>query len=136
MATVYLVQQPRPSRERGWTPDLSSAQQFGKIVPVFMADDKVDFLPGESLFKARSVLRDFTSDDYLLYVHGSPVAFALCVSVVTQFMPHGYRLLRWERRPNNGIRDPKDGYYIPVDIRLAPKPEVDEGLDNLVGVYS
>jgi hypothetical protein len=135
MSTVYLVQQPRPSRDRGWTPDLSTAQAFGKIVPVFSAEDRPDFLPNESLFKARSVLRNFGPDDYLLFVNGSPVAFALCVATIVQNNPHGLQLLRWERKPveGSGMRDPRQGYYIPVEIKLHNRPNVDEGLDNLIG---
>ena len=117
MSTVYLVQAPRENKF-GWTPDLTDASRYGKIIPVFDSHDKPQFLPTPSVRKARKAMKDFSPDDYLLWAGGGdPIAVSICSMVARENSPI-VRFLRWERNREEGVRDRRKGWYMPVAIEL------------------
>jgi hypothetical protein len=115
MSTVYIVQ--RPSKNKfGWTPDLTDASRYGSLEIVFEPDDRPQFLPGPSYQKAKNILKDFGPDDYLLWPGGGdPIAVAICSMVAGEYSPV-VRFLRWERNREEGVRDRRKGWYMPVAI--------------------
>jgi hypothetical protein len=113
--TVYVIQSPRVNKF-GWTPDLTDASRYGSMEIVFESTDKPQFLPGPSLTKARNVMKHFGPEDYLLWPGGGdPIAVAICSMVAGELSPI-VRFLRWERNREEGVRDRRKGWYMPVAI--------------------
>jgi hypothetical protein len=117
MSNVYIVQRARENKF-GWTPDLTDASRYGSMKIVFETNDKPQFLPGPSIHKARRIMRDFGPEDYLLWPGGGdPVAVMVCAIVAAENSPI-VRFLRWERNKEEGVRDRRKGWYMPVSIEI------------------
>lgn len=117
MSTVYIIQRPRENKF-GWTPDLTDASRYGAMEVVFEANDRPQFLPGPMVHKARKVMKDFGPDDYLLWPGGGdPIAVSICSMVAAERSPT-VRFLRWERNRDEGVRDRRKGWYMPVALEL------------------
>ena len=117
MSTVYVIQSPRENKF-GWVPDLTDAARYGKMIPVFESSDKPQFLPNPSLRKARKVMKDLGPDDDLLWPGGGdPIAVSICSMVARENSPI-VRFLRWERNKEEGKRDRRKGWYMPVAIEF------------------
>ena len=117
MSTVYVVQRPRENKF-GWVPDLTDAARYGKMVIVFETSDRPQFLPVPSLRKARKAIKDFGPEDYLLWAGGGdPIAVSICSMVARESSPV-VRFLRWERNKEEGVRDRRQGWYMPVAIEF------------------
>jgi len=127
--TVYVIQPP-PKNRHGWSPDLSSAAEYGEIQFVFDDRDRVYALPGPSLFKARKIAAVFDCDkDYILWPNiGDPMALAcFLLAMKDKDMPH-CNFLYWNRKRNeDGTRDSHSGYYVPVKFNLKDV-KVNDGL--------
>ena len=119
--TVYIPQQPMPNKRTGWTPDLSSAAEYGKIEYVFAGGERVYALPGPSLFKAKKILRDFNpEEDYILWPGvGDPAALYATLLALMSHDPASIRFLYWDRkRDSNGQRDRNSGFYVPCNFMI------------------
>ena len=117
MAKVYLVNRPKVNKF-GWTPDLSDASRYGSIEVVFEANEKPQFLPNPSIQKARRILKDFGPEDYLLWPGGGdPIAVMLVCMIAAENSPI-VRILRWERNIEEGDRDRRKGWYMPVALEM------------------
>ena len=75
--------------------DFSAATQFGQLVPILSPEDDMLFL-SHSAEKIRSVLADFTEQDYFLAV-GDPIIIAMCASVILR-RQKTLKMLKWDRR--------------------------------------
>ncbi len=117
MPRVYVVN--RPVRNKfGWTPDLSDAARYGTLEVVFEENDKPQFLPIPSIQKARRIMKDFSPEDYLLWPGGGdPIAVMICCMIASEKSPT-VRVLRWERNMEEGERDRRKGWYMPVALEL------------------
>ena len=123
--TVYIVQRPRENKF-GWTPDLTDASRYGAMEIVFEENDKPQFLPGPSLHKARQIMKDFGPEDYLLWPGGGdPVAVMICSMVAAEYSST-VRFLRWERKKDEGQRDRRKGWYMPVALELERSKSVNQ----------
>ncbi|WP_273072509.1 hypothetical protein [Marinobacter sp.] len=117
MAKVYLVNRPKVNKF-GWTPDLSDASRYGSIEVVFEANEKPQFLPNPSIQKARRILKDFGPEDYLLWPGGGdPIAVMIVCMIAAENSPI-VRILRWERNIEEGDRDRRKGWYMPVALEM------------------
>jgi hypothetical protein len=114
---VYVVN--RPVRNKfGWTPDLSDAARYGALEVVFEASDQPQFVPAPSIRKAREIMKDFSPEDYLLWPGGGdPIAVMICCMIASEKSPT-VRVLRWERNMEEGERDRRKGWYMPVALEL------------------
>ena len=118
MSSVYIVQRPVQNKF-GWVPDLSDATRYGTLNVVFEPQDKPQYLPGPSLHKARSKMKNFCDSDYLLWGGGGdPIAVACVTAVATLLCTKSITFLRWERNIEQGVRDRRKGWYMPVSIPL------------------
>ena len=117
MSKVYVVN--RPTRNKfGWTPDLTDATRYGSLEVIFEPEDKPQFIPGPSIQKARRKLKEFGKDDYLLWPGGGdPIAAMVVCMIASEYSPV-VRVLRWERNIEEGDRDRRKGYYMPVALEL------------------
>ncbi len=118
MSTVYVVTRPRENKF-GWTPDLSDATKYGKLQVIFEPDEKPQFNPSRSINIARVILQSFSEDDYLLWAGGGdPVAVMIACMVASESCDI-VNVLRWERNFNEGERDRRKGWYLPVKMDMS-----------------
>tara|TARA_R100001591_G_scaffold49791_1_gene60286 strand:+ start:1527 stop:1913 length:387 start_codon:yes stop_codon:yes gene_type:complete len=117
MSKVYVVN--RPTRNKfGWTPDLTDATRYGSLEVIFEPEDKPQFIPGPSIQKARRIMKDFSTDVYLLWPGGGdPIAVMIVCMIAGEVSPV-VRVLRWERNMEEGERDRRKGWYMPVALEL------------------
>jgi len=117
MPKVYVVQRPVKNKF-GWVPDLTDAARYGALEVVFEQNDRPQFLPGPSIAKARRIMKDFGPDDYLLWPEGGdPIAVMIACMIAGESSPV-VRVLRWERNMEEGERDRRKGWYMPVALEL------------------
>ena len=122
MSKVYVVQAPRENKF-GWTPDLTDASRYGTMEIVFEVNDRPQFLPGPSIHKARQRMQGFGPEDYLLWAGGGdPIAVTICSIVAAENSPM-VRFLRWERNKDEGERDRRKGWYMPLTLELERKTD-------------
>lgn len=117
MGIVYVVQKPKPGPS-GFVYDISPAQSFGSLAFIFDDTEQPGAKPGPSMHKAQSALRDFCDEDYILWAGGDPAAMAIVAMAASRINNGRVKFLRWERERVGGQRDPKRGYYLPVQISL------------------
>ncbi len=116
---VYVVQQPRPFRDRAtgntFPKDLSSAQRYGKLVPILDAEDHPSLTPGPSLFQLQKKLRDFNPErDYICHAGGDPMSLALALLVLRDLNLKEVQVLRWDRERSTQGERLAGGFYVPV----------------------
>jgi hypothetical protein len=117
MAKVYIVNRPVKNKF-GWVPDLTDASRYGSLEIIFEPDEKPQFLPVPSIHKARKIMKDFCSEDYLLWPGGGdPIAVMIACMIAAETSPI-VRVLRWERNMEEGERDRRKGWYMPVALEL------------------
>jgi|TARA_R100000664_G_scaffold11418_1_gene18550 hypothetical protein len=122
MAKVYLVNRPKVNKF-GWTPDLSDASRYGSLEVVFENNDKPQFLPSPSIQKARQIMKNFCSEDYILWPGGGdPIAVMIVCMIASENSPI-VRVLRWERNIEEGDRDRRKGWYMPVALEMRKESD-------------
>ena len=117
MSKVYVVNRPVKNKFN-WTPDLTDATRYGALEIIFEPDDKPQFIPVPIIQKARRIMKDFSTDDYLLWPGGGdPIAVMIVCMIAAELAPT-VRVLRWERNMEEGSRDRRKGWYMPVALEL------------------
>lgn len=121
--TVFIIQQPRP-KDDGWSPDFSSAIQYGKLEFIFGVGDRAYADPREAKRKAAAKLANFNpAKDYLLWANFGDPATAWIVIMI--LVAKGYlRLcfLYWSRgRSATGMNN-ELGFYFPVELDVTQLP--------------
>ena len=117
MSKVYIVNRPVKNKF-GWVPDLTDASRYGSLEVIFEPDEKPQFLPVPSIHKARKIMKDFCSEDYILWPGGGdPIAVMIVCMIAAETSPV-VRVLRWERNMEEGERDRRKGWYMPVALEL------------------
>lgn len=118
---MFVTQRPVPTRDRGWTPDFSSAASFGALSFVFEPSERPSRDPLAAARLVGERLADFDPErDYLLWSRlDDPAALvAVCLYVGARF--GAARLLLWERaRDSRGERVPGAGYYVPAKLDFS-----------------
>jgi len=92
------------------------AQKFGKIKVLLREDSQMIFSPGPIIFELRKLLKNYTSEDYLLLT-GDPAIIGVACSVVSDITHGKYNLLKWDRQ---------ERMYYPISINLYEKGKIDE----------
>ena len=117
MSKVYVVNRPVKNKFN-WTPDLTDATRYGALEIIFEPDDKPQFIPVPMIQKARRIMKDFSAEDYLLWPGGgAPIAVMIVCMIAAELAPT-VRVLRWERNMEEGSRDRRKGWYMPVALEL------------------
>ena len=63
-------------------------------------------------------MKDFGPEDYLLWPGGGdPIAVMIACSIASEKSPI-VRVLRWERNIEEGDRDRRKGWYMPVSLEF------------------
>jgi len=113
---VYVLQE-LPGTKAG-TPKINimSASKYGKFKFLLPEFSQIIFSPGPLIFKLRSLLRDYTVEDYLLLT-GDPAIIGVACSIVSDMTGGKYSLLKWDKQ---------DRIYYPIKINLHEKGEINE----------
>ena len=88
--------------------DYSQAERFGEIIYLFDGNKQVVMSPQPTIRKLKTVLKDFSDNDYLLLV-GDPALIGLTTSVLVTICNGRYNMLKYDRLE-------KDCFPIRVDI--------------------
>jgi hypothetical protein len=116
MSSVFIVTRPRENKF-GWTPDLTDAARYGKIVIIFEADDKPQFEPQKAIRKAREILEGFGPKDFILWPGGGDPIAVMIACMIASEESEVVNILRWERNFDE-IRDRRKGWYMPVKLNF------------------
>ena len=117
MPKVYIVNRPQQNKF-GWTPDLTDATRYGELEVVFEPNEKPQFLPSPSIQKARRIMKDFSPEDFLLWPGGGDPTAVMIVSMIAGEVSPIVNVLRWERNIEQGGRDRRVGWYMPLTLEL------------------
>jgi hypothetical protein len=113
---VYVLQE-LPGTKAG-TPKINimSASKYGKFKFLLPEFSQIIFSPGPLIFKLRSLLKSYTTDDFLLLT-GDPAIIGVACSIVSDMTGGKYSLLKWDKQ---------DRIYYPIKINLHEKGEINE----------
>jgi hypothetical protein len=124
-SSVFVVQEPPASYNRvtgGYVAkDLSSAQRYGKLIPILAQAQHASLTPGPSLFQMQKSLREFSPEfDYICYAGGDPMALALALLTLRDMGFQEVNVLRWDKERDTDGNRKAGGYYTPVRTPLRP----------------
>ena len=114
--TVYVIQEIAGTREGKPRINIMGASEYGSLKFLLPELSQIIFSPGPLIFKLRKVLRDFTSEDYLLLT-GDPAIIGVACSIVSDITNGKYKLLKWDKQERR---------YYPININLYVKGEIDD----------
>ena len=114
--TVYVIQEIPGTKEGRPKINIMGAQKFGRIKVLLREDSQMIFSPGPIIFELRKLLKNYTSEDYLLLT-GDPAIIGVACSVVSDITHGKYNLLKWDRQ---------ERMYYPIQINLYEKGKIDE----------
>ena len=112
---VYVIQEIPGTREGRPKINIMGAQKFGNIKVLLREDSQIIFSPGPVIFELRRLLKNYTSEDYLLLT-GDPAIIGVACSVVSDITHGKYNLLKWDRQ---------ERMYYPIQINLYEKGKID-----------
>ena len=108
---VYLIQEI-PGTSKGEPKyNILGAQKYGDIVTMLPEFSQMILSPGPLIIKLRTLLKDYTSDDYLL-LSGDPAIIGVVCSIVADTTNGRYKLLKWDRQEKT---------YYPIEINIHHK---------------
>ncbi len=115
--TVYLIQHP-PMNRKGWSPNTTSAAQYGPIRTCLSPSESASFDPGRAREKLQAKLADFNpKTDYILWAGGDPLALMLAGAVLYSMNHINVQYLRYERELDSQTRERTgNGYYTAIDV--------------------
>ena len=110
---VYIVQNVMRKYPDGTlrSLDYTQAERFGEVIILFDGNKQVVMSPQPTIRKLRTLLKDFTSEDYLL-LSGDPATIGVVCSVVSDITNGKYKLLKWDRQEKT---------YYPLEMYLFSK---------------
>jgi len=114
--TVYVIQEIPGTKEGRPKINIMGAQKFGRIKVLLREDSQMIFSPGPIIFELRKLLKNYTSEDYLLLT-GDPAIIGVACSVVSDITHGKYNLLKWDRQ---------ERMYYPIQINLYEKGKINE----------
>ena len=113
---VYVLQELPGTKAGSPKINIMSASKYGKFKFLLPEFSQIIFSPGPLIFKLRSLLKDYTVEDYLLLT-GDPAIIGVACSIVSDMTNGKYSLLKWDKQ---------DRIYYPIKINLHEKGEVNE----------
>ena len=113
---VYVLQELPGTKAGAPKINIMSASKYGEFKFLLPEFSQIIFSPGPLIFKLRSLLKDYTLQDYLLLT-GDPAIIGVACSIVSDMTNGKYSLLKWDKQ---------DRIYYPIKINLHEKGEVNE----------
>ena len=111
MSKVYLTQEIPGSSIGQPKYNVLGAQKFGQIVTLLPEKSQIILSPGPLIQKLRTLLKDYTTDDYLL-LSGDPAIIGVVCTVVSDITNGKYNLLKWDRQEKT---------YYPIEVNIFHK---------------
>jgi len=109
---VYLIQDIPVDKETGKPKyNVLGAQKFGEIVTLLPVYSQIILSPGPLVIKLRTLLKNFTGNDYLL-LSGDPAIIGVVCSLVSDQTNGKFKLLKWDRQEKT---------YYPIEINIHQK---------------
>jgi len=116
MAKVYIIQELPGTRSGKPKFNIMGASKFGELKTLLPEFSQIILSPGPIVFKLRQLLKDYTSEDYLLLT-GDPAIIGVACSIVADITGGKYNLLKWDRQEHT---------YYPIEINLYEKGNIDD----------
>ena len=116
MANVYIIQELPGTRSGKPKFNIMGASKFGELKTLLPEFSQIILSPGPIVFKLRQLLKDYTSEDYLLLT-GDPAIIGVACSIVADITGGKYKFLNWDRQ---------EQVYYPIEINLFEKGKVEE----------
>jgi hypothetical protein len=113
---VYVLQELPGTSIRQPKFDLTRAEKYGKLKVLLKEHTNIIFSPGPIVFELRRLLKDYTSNDYLLLL-GDPAVIGLACAIASDINNGRFNLLKWDRR---------EKVYYPLEIDLYEKGKIEE----------
>ena len=110
---VYVIQDVPGTREGRPKINIIGASQFGSLKVLLPENAQIILSAGPVVFKLRQLLKDYTSEDYLLLT-GDPAIIGVACSIVSDITNGKYKLLKWDKQERR---------YYPIEIDLYQKSE-------------
>ena len=114
--TVYLIQELPGTRIGQPKINIMGALKYGKLKVLLKENTQIVLSPGPIVFELRRLLKDYTSNDYLL-LSGDPSVIGLACAIVSDINNGKFNLLKWDRQ---------EKVYYPLDINLYEKGKINE----------
>ena len=111
MSKVYLIQEIPGSSRGEPNYNIVGAQKYGDIVTMLPEFSQMIMSPGPLVMKLRTLLKDFTENDYLL-LSGDPAIIGVVCSIVADTTNGKYKLLKWDRQEKT---------YYPIEVNIFQK---------------
>ena len=113
---VYVIQEIPGTQAGSPKINIIGASEFGKMKFLLPEFSQIIFSPGPLIYKLKTLLKDFTSDDYLLLT-GDPAIIGVACSIVSDMTNGKYNLLKWDKQERQ---------YYPIEINLYEKGKIDD----------
>jgi hypothetical protein len=113
---VYVLQElPGTSTGRPKY-NIMGALKYGRLKVLLKENTQIVLSPGPIVFELRRLLKDYTSNDYLL-LSGDPSVIGLACAIVSDINNGRFNLLKWDRQ---------EKVYYPLEIDLHEKGKINE----------
>ena len=93
MSIVYVIQEIAGTKAGRPKINILGAQKYGTIKVLLKEDSQMIFSPGPIIFQLTKLLKNFTTDDYLLLT-GDPAIIGVACSIVSDITGGKYKLLK------------------------------------------
>ena len=122
---VYVIQDVPGTREGRPKINIIGASQYGSLKVLLPENAQIILSAGPVVFKLRQLLKDYTSEDYLLLT-GDPAIIGVACSVVSDITNGKYKLLKWDKQERR---------YYPIEIDLYQKTDSSTWQTYFKGLY-
>ena len=113
---VYVIQEIPGTKEGNPRINIMGASEYGEFKFLLPELSQIIFSTGPLIYKLRSLLKNFTSEDYLLLT-GDPAIIGVACSIVSDMTNGKYNLLKWDKQERK---------YYPIEINLYEKGKINE----------
>ena len=114
--TVYVIQEIPGTSSGKPKINIMGASKYGEFKFLLPEFSQIIFSPGPLIFKLRKALKDFTTEDYLLFT-GDPAIIGVACSIVSDMTNGKYKLLKWDKQERQ---------YYPIEINLYERGKIDD----------
>jgi len=114
--TVYVLQEIAGTRYGNPKINIVGAAAYGEIRFLLPELSQIMWSPGPLIFKLRSLLKNYTPNDYLLLV-GDPAIIGVACSIVSDITNGKYKLIKWDKQERR---------YYPIEINLYEKGKIND----------
>ena len=113
---VYVIQEIPGTQAGNPKINIMGASKYGEFKFLLPELSQIIFSPGPLIYKLRTLLKNFTTDDYLLLT-GDPAIIGVTCSIVSDMTNGKYNLLKWDKQERQ---------YYPIEINLYERGKIDE----------